>query len=328
MFKTKKDPLADPTISKYFDIICGMRNTFLAVGPEATSGNELAKNYLEHFLSGACDEAMLVKALELYNTARSSDYGHNDAERILIQRRKAARNDKTYQLNIHLATRMFCQKEIEIARLEYSRVLEVIKDNVNYEHYSQGLEKMSCSDAAKDIVINENFCDGEPITQKLVLAYLMDDISGRKKNSTYCNLYDPNNDIALVVLKALHFEKYGKNRENYTTVSDDDYKDFVLAVPYYYNFINNHPFDKEKSIEECIEYIKTPKVFYGVYITLKRCKHIEPVDDYFCDYACNLLWKSIASSRSWVNENNEEISDSKNPSDVFNMLRSYFDNNF
>ena len=55
------DPLADLTVKKYFEIVCGMRHTFLSSGEELVTGNVKAKRYVEYFLGGACDEEKLEK---------------------------------------------------------------------------------------------------------------------------------------------------------------------------------------------------------------------------------------------------------------------------
>ena len=325
MLKREKDPLSDLTVKNYFEIICGMRHTFLAIEPEIVTGNEKAKAYVEYFLGTNCDDEKLEKALELYNISRT-DYPNGKTETILSDFRKSLLKSTNYTLDRYKATKMFCQKEIEKARIEYDKVLEVIKDNVNYKHYSEGVKKIAGGEIVRGIVIQESFCDGNPITQKIVVEYLIDTIIGRKTSETYCTHSDPDDDIALITLKALHFEKEAKNKENYISITDDDCRKFISEVFYYNSSIQDHPFDKEKYITKYVELIKSRSVFNGIYRSQKEGIYIISLDDYFCDAVCNLLWKEIASRRRWLNKDDKEISDSKKPNDVFNILRGYFDN--
>lgn len=317
------DPLADLTVKKYFEIVCGMRHTFLSSGEELVTGNVKAKRYVEYFLGGACDEEKLEKTLELYNISRT-DYPKGKTEEVLSKFRKSLMNAKEYQLDRFKACELFCQEEIAAAAVEYDKILNVIKDNINYMHFSQGLKKMQCDEAVKSIVIANSFYDGNPITQKLVLMYLIDSYCGRINSSKFNSLYDYHDDVALLVLKALHFEKYGGDKENYISITDEDYRKFVLSVNYYKNEIDDNPFDKEEYIVRFAEGIKKREVFYIVYTSFGReCFHISCIDDYFCDAVCNLAWKVIATKRKWLNQNGDDVSESNRESDVFNILCTY-----
>ena len=204
--------------------------------------------------------------------------------------------------------------------------VNVIKDNANYRFFSQGLSKMHCDSIVKDIVIANSFCEGNPITRKVVLEYFIDTVVGRMNSETYTSLYDVTDDISLIVLKALHFEEYGKSREGYTTVTAQEYRDFVLNVNYYKGVIDKNPFDKEKYIEKFINKISQRQAVSGVYSSFKECHHITCVDNYFCDALCNLAWKAIAGVADWLNAYDENISNSRNVSDVFDILVTYFEN--
>ena len=91
-------------------------------------------------------------------------------------------------------------------------------------------------------------------------------------------------------------EPYGGDKENYTSITDEDYRKFVLSVNYYKNEIDDNPFDKEEYIVRFAEGIKKREVFYMVDTSFGReCFHIRCIDDYFCDAVCNLAWKVIAT---------------------------------
>ena len=59
------DPLADATVKKYFEILCGMGQTFRNGGrtqmPDLTK-----KRFVEYFLNDVCDEEAFDKANELF----------------------------------------------------------------------------------------------------------------------------------------------------------------------------------------------------------------------------------------------------------------------
>lgn len=323
--QSDNDPLADVVVKNYFEIICGMRHTFLSSGPEKVSDNEIAKKYVEYFLGCSCDEEKLQKTLELYNISRV-DYPNNKTEAILSDFRKSLINSTRYCLNRHEACKMFYNNEILMAARELNEILEIIKNNVNYRHFSQGVQKMNYSSAIKDIVITNSFFEDNPVMKQIVLEYLVDTLLGRMNSEKYNMLYDAHDDVALVVIKALHFEKHGKQREGYTTITDNEYRNFVLSVPYYNRVIEDNPFDKEKYIAKFTKGIKSRQVFYGVYSSFKDCFHITSIDDYFCDAICNLLWKTISQVCDWENSDGNLISESKSMTDVFNMILTYLDN--
>ena len=319
------DPLSDPIVKKYFEIICGMRATFLSTEAEEVSNNEKAKKYIEYFLESSCDEEKLEKALSLYNMSRS-DYPNNKTELILSNFRKSLSESTTYRLNRYYATMLFCREEVTMALIDFNHILDVIEENVNYKHFSQGMEKLQYNRAIKNIVITESFCGGRSATQKLVLEYLEDSFIGRIKSEKYNTLYDIRSDIAQVTLRALNFEKQNGNSEGYKSISEEDYRNFVLSVPYYSRVIEDNPFDKEKYINAFSERVKSGKIFYSLYSSYTNGFHIEAIHDYFCDFACYLLWKEITENDNWINEDGEDISESKNPRDVFNILCYYFEN--
>lgn len=318
------DPLADLTVKKYFEIICGMRHTFLATGREAVTGNTKAKKYVEYFLDGPCDEEVLEKTLELYNISRT-DYPNGKVEAALSDFRRSLKNATNYRMDRYEACKRFCQEEIAAATAEYKNVLHVIKDNVNYRHFSQGMKSISCNSAIKDIVVANSFCEGNPITQKLMVEYLIDSYIGRTNDATFNTLYDYHDDVAKLVLKALHFEKYGQKAEGYRTIIDEDYRDFVQKVGFYKRAVDDNPFEKEKYIAQFAKGIKAREVIYSAYTSFDEGSfHIGSVDDYFCDYLCNLTWKEAAKAKKWM-DNGENISESKEADDVFRILCAYFE---
>ena len=331
------DPLSDPVVKKYFEIICGMRHSFLATGPaflatgpEPVTENVLAKKYVEYFLGEACDEQKLQKTLELYNISRT-EFPNDKTEEILSDFRKSLRNSTNYTLGYYEAHKIFYQDEIKETEVAYDKILDVIRDNVNYKLFTQGVRSLGKNSALINIAIANSFNNGNPITQQIVLEYFIDIFINRMRNEQGW-LLDPHDAVALATIKALHFDKYGADKTNYPTISDEEYRDFVLNVNYYKKAIYKNPFatqaEIEKLIEKFIKYIRESEILYSPYSSYKSRDyyHITCVDDYNCDCICYHAWKQISEAREWVNRDDDDISDSKCTSDVFNILCTYFNN--
>lgn len=316
----KVNPLDDPIIRKYFAIANGM---WFSLKTKPKVDDAKTRKYFAHFLGEECDLEKLQQVSRLFELSLQ-DYCGDPNGRAARDYRYSIKNSDTYKIECHQAHRMFCQDEIEKAKQEYQNVLDVIKDNVNYEHFSQGMRKVSGGQFIKNIVIADSFLDGNPITQELVLFHLLEVYIDKMNDETHNNLYDYHDDVALLVLKAFHFEKFDGNKESYTTIADEDYRNFVLNVGYYKSEIDDNPFDKEEYTQEFAQGIKKRKVFDsylgdGIY-------HIECENDYFCDAVCNLAWKAMASSRDWTNEKGENVSDSTDLDTVFRIVCAYLEN--
>lgn len=318
-------PFADETVKKYFEILCGMGQTFRNGGriqmPDLTK-----KRFVEYFINGVCDEEAFDKAKELFDCSNKDISSCNDADFELRKYRKTAEKTGEYCMDEHEAYRKFCQEEIDAATVEYNNILEVIKDNVNYLHFSQGMRKMNCDYIIQQMVISNSFCDGNPITQKLIAEYLIDSYVARYRECIRDGMgYRAGDDIALLIIKALHFEKYGHDRENYTAIDHKVYRNFVTDVGFYKKSIDNHPFDTEEYIEKFANRIKNEgKIFGAPYTSLKGRFYIANVDNYFCDAACNLLWKEITRKKTWLNQEGKDISESQEYNDIFLILVGYF----
>ena len=318
------DPLADQTVKKYFEILCGMRQTFRNAGrtqmPDLTK-----KRFIEYFLNDVCDEEAFDKANELFVCSTKDFSSRNDSDWGLAKIRETAENSRKYCMDEHEAYRKFCQEEIATATIAYNNILEVIKDNVNYLHFSQGMRKMNCDYIIQQIVISDSFCEGNPITQQLVMEYLVDSYIARYSECIRDGMgYRAGDDIALLIIKALHFEQYGHDRKNYKIIDHEVYRKFVTDVSFYKKSIDNHPFDTEEYIEKFASRIKNEGKIFGVpYTSLKGRFYINNVENYFCDAACNMLWKYITRMKTWLNEEGKDISESQEYNDLFLILVNY-----
>lgn len=321
--KKTEDPLADIEARKYFEVLCGMGFS-VPMGSDGAQKMERSKKYIEYFLGGVCNEEKLQKAIEAYE--RSMKVGSSEVETELREERYRFEKTESYRLDKFKASRMFCQDEIATATEGISNILEVIKDNLNYRHFSQGLYKLKCSDTIKNIVIGDSFCNGDPITRELVIKHLLDTFVSRITDDSYNRLRGYAHDMALVVLKALNFEYYGTEREGYPPINDNEYINLVNSVAAYKNTIENHPFDKERYTEKFVNSIKNAKVFAGwAYGPSPDSFTFDKIEDYFCDAVCHALWKKIAAEGNWA-RNGKDISNSQDYADMFDMVYTYLKN--
>ena len=341
-----RELLSDETVKNYFENICDMEWSISKAGGLSTETTltkniELVKTYIEHFYGKICDEEKFQTAFDTYIRTKNINAKTDSKEWLLecaiaglvTSRQKEfteslekddefkssatlqrIRNTKRFQ-----AYRVLFADDIAAATTEYQKVLDVIKDNVNRNHYSQGLEKISFSndiiknegikDELIDIIEIEYFLNNNPITQEMIFH--------STEYGMFFNMNWKNRDyrcyISMLILRALHFEKHGHvGRENYISISNDDIRNYVLNVDYFKNKINDHPFDIDKYIGYAIEEIKPCDVVM----------HYEP-DEYFSDAVCNMMWKRIAKSRNW-SKDVKIISDSKDLNDIFDIICTYF----
>ena len=318
------DPLMDETVRKYFEILCGTGQNYRK-WDEFPMAELRAKRFVEHFLNDVCDERILEKAKELFK--RSNLFGDSNEDRELRKHADEAAKSGEYSMEECEAYRKFCQEEIDAATAEYNNILEVIKDNVNYIHFSQGLNKMKCDYAIKLIVIADSFYGGNPITQEVIKQYLIDSYRARINDESSKEYHYAGDDLALLIVRALHFEKYGHNRENYKTASDEEYRDFVMTVDEYKRAIDNHPFEKELYTERFVERITQSRVFNSrnTYVAGPSV-YLNDKDDYFCDAVCHYLWNEIVRKGAWVNEDGENITDTRDYNELFGIWVTYFTN--
>ena len=296
-------------------------------------GNITAERYVKYFVGEAYNAEKLRIALEVYNRSRllydcsrSDQIPKNKTDRFLWEHRKelwskSKEGSGLYEMDCYKANKLFCQEQIEAAAVELDKVLYIIKDNISYKHFSQGLSKISATSAAKGVAVADAFYDGDPVIRKLIFDYVVDDLVYKKSNG-WSRFWS---DISSMAIKAVHFEQYGVNGEDYETVGDEEYRNFVSCVAYYKNTIDDHPFDTEEYVEKFVAEIKKERTFFVE--TLSKFggddySRLGAINDYFCDAVCNYVWKEIAKE-NWVNEDGENISKSTEYQDVFNIICTY-----
>ena len=117
------------------------------------------------------------------------------------------------------------------------------------------------------------------------------------------------------------------SESNNDVCSVDDCRKFILNDASYKKKLAEHPFDQETYIERYIKNIMEWSVFRKDYSSYDKDTlfWFGVCDDYFIDAACNLVWREIAKEYTeCVNDAGENVSESKNITDVVNMLCDYF----
>ena len=332
------DPLQDETIKKYYEIIYGMQLS-TGRGYLAPKENIIAKRYVEFYLEQPCDETKLEKALELCNSTLGT-IPNNKLEEQLYEFNKELKAAKKYVCKKTELYRICEPEVITEIKAEYDKILNIVKDNINHAIFAEGLtkkirEKYSCvndsmkADYLTYIAIADSFIDGNSITQKLVLEYLFDIYKNRVNNSNPESFEKPLDVITKMALKALHFEKYGKNKSEYISITESDCREFILNDKYYKEKLDKHPFDQERYIKTYVDNIMCWNIFRIDYSSHKDYElfWFKAIGDYFEDMVCNLAWKTIAENYTEsINAEGENISESNNISDIVNMFCDYFSN--
>ncbi len=125
---------------------------------------------------------------------------------------------------------------------------------------------------------------------------------------------------AAVTIRALHFEKYGQNREGYKAITENDCREFVSNSEAFKRIIEQQmsgdPFSP--SVKNWSNNLVNAKFAIFDWIKKEDGGDYLPSDSeyYYADALCNALWK-------WVAEDYEN-GDSTDPDRVFEILLDYF----
>lgn len=225
------------------------------------------------------------------------------------------------------------EKYYKIIKPEYEEILEVIKNKEKSSYFlGQGIDIKILNKYKDEIeykplrriakmLVENSFCEGNEVTQRAVLDYVYDIFYNRINNKKY-GAYEA---VVLLSMKALHFEKMDKNRDDYISINDNACRDVVLSLPLYKKALEQHPFEEEKYINQFVENIKTATLFWHTCASHSKLAYIHLGEDneYFCDAVCNLVWKAAKAYRNWTDENGENVSNSENIIDVIRILWSY-----
>lgn len=319
------DPFSDPVVKQYYEIVCGFYETFLPktrIDDSNLMAYSQVEKYVEYHLNEACDEVALNKTLELYSLC-CADYAKNKNNKTYIavtHLRSETRKAGLYQMNTYEAYKMFFKEEIDAATEEYKKIIDVIKDNPNHNTFAQGLAKLSCTNQIKQIVVANSFLAGDTTTQTCIVACVLNNLIRRWSVGTHVL---GSLDAKMLALRALHFEEQGGDAENYTALTEDDYRNFVLRISAYKEDIDNHPFDTEEYITKYVNFIKDADVFGCKSGSISaQAFFIDSVDEYYSDAVCHFVWKIITASRNWT-LHGETVNQTKDPDIMTTIILAY-----
>ena len=208
--QSTNDPLADPKVKEYFNIIYDMRMSLGWFGEESSEVNSRAKKYIELILGEACDVECFVKAVDLINLS-NTDYPKTALEKQMVDYRKSlypeyvARNYKSiYGFNIKAICEACYAELLADIKSKYEAMLNAIDDDDDCEYFDDGLKKYILdkycgtedSSVVKDclcVAIMDSFFEGNETT-KNIISDLMED----EEDSSLSESLDPEK-IATVI---------------------------------------------------------------------------------------------------------------------------------
>lgn len=205
-----------------------------------------------------------------------------------------------------------CFKDIfDEIKAEFVHVLDVVEDretSISFENettrirdnnsiflegltrirdkYEKVLGETLFNDALLSIAF-DSFWNGKPFTKKCFLNSFYYQMAYRSQEVGRLQYF------ASIALRAVRFEKYGKNKSDYTSIADEECRDFILTFDSYENALKNHPFDRDDFIGEQVKEIQ--KLGFIMWLFFRKMDRNSPEEIYLFDYVCNLAWKDIAS---------------------------------
>lgn len=355
-------PPLDEIVKNYYEIIYWMKGNLSWYGKETTDENSRARKYIELMIGEPCDEEKFITAVEMTNMGtintpktilekQIKDLKEKLSSELkaIIDKRKEGLSEEAdslykYKCETEKAYRVCYENLISQIKADYDMILDVIKDNVNCEHFIQGFNKRILEKYEKDyfehldicvyIVISDSFFEGNPVTKELLFYFFVDTLNNRFNNPSSKEYVAKGSLIYSLALRAVHFENCSEGE--YTPISHDECKKFVLNCPAYIKKIEDHPFEKEEYIEKFANNVRTAYSFepgfssfeeYDEYIssyhhsalTWAKCSK-----NYFNDALANFFWKEIAEEfTETTDENGVIMGESKDAMVVANMIHDY-----
>lgn len=339
MFFSKNKKM-DETTKLYYEIMYWMRyNNAWYRTKESTEENSRARRYIELVLNEKCDEEKLTRAVELINMDKNSTpktklekrakelkYQLDDETKIISDKywkgsREEADSLCKYKLDKEEVYRVCYKELINELKEDYYTILNTIKKNVNCKHFVEGFNQQikekfrktygydtNLRDNCLSIVIADSFFERDPITRELLFEFFVDILYNRVNNVLEKDKVSHFNLMHSLALHTIHFEKYGKTKEKYTSVTDEECEKHILKCPSCVKMIEDHPFKREEYIKSLIEHLKPdygfdidfssfgkrPDVLYWSYKSSK----------YFLDALTNYCCKEMVKEYSDIKMDN------------------------
>ena len=282
------------------------------------------KNYIEHHLGEACDVERLRSILNDYfdkssdneKFARFSSIRDYFILRNNLQNKKISSKkiENLVEINKELdRTQAYvCSKEaiLDICfkdefngiKAKFDNVLTVVEEYGGFKFLDEGLgrirneynEKLPSTFAESIIkkIYLDSFYSGNPIVTNCSVNFFI--LYAVVKHADAFGLSECFPHFSALSLKALHFEHYGNNKENYSPITDEECRDFVLNNKIYADALRSHPFDKDEYVDKFVAEIKEACNYISKYFFLRDLDYAVSEDSHFIDNICNLAWKKIA----------------------------------
>ncbi len=282
------------------------------------------KNYIEYHSGAACDVERLRSILNDYfdKSSNSEEFSRFSSIRDYIILRNNLQNKKIpskkienlVEINKELdrtqayvcsrdAILDICFKDaINEIKAKFDNVLTIVEEYGESKFLDEGLGRIrkECNETLPstfaDSIIKKVFLDsfysGNSIITKCSVNFFIR--YAVIEHADAFGLSDCFPHFSALSLKALHFEHYGNNKENYSPITDEECRDFVLNNKFYADALRSHPFDKDEYVNKYVAGIKEACNYISKYFFLRDLDYAVSEDAHFIDNICNLAWKKIA----------------------------------
>lgn len=325
---------SDETEKTYYEIAYAVLSLFEEVNFDAI------KKYVEYRTEQTCDEAKLQKALLNFivvtdGTSFRKHYSEGGlrekksaqkgftAQKIeqLIEINRALDDSNTYKASQEDIFNICYSDTLPEIKFEFEKVIEVSKLH-GIKHFKEGINRIldKYQGVIGKYVLAEmirfltrgKFMDGDPTVESVVLGYL--EVSLCNEKTSYSKPFR----VALVALKALHFEAFGETEDGYSTISEEICRNFVLNNDAFKSEIDKHPYDTDKYTNDFVNSIIKGDLFNSLTVYDRYWMPLQNKDPYYADMVCNRLWSSVAEKY----ENGE----STDQNDAYNIILDYVNN--
>ena len=314
-----KNLLSDPIEKQYYDITYGLMKTI------GEANYDAIKKYIEYQLGSPCDEIKLQNSLEcfwgspLYHIAGKNTFRLEKQDK-LDEINKTLEDLELYRCTREEAYNICYKKEKEEIATEFVNVLDVI-EKYGFKHIAEGMDRIRNSHYKSigfnacyhimHMVVKEKFTENNATTE-IILTRSLD-------LATY-SATDRAFRIASIVLRALHFDKFGNSEDGYETITHNNCLKFVSKNEGFVTKANEltaeNPFDNIDYKSNFADSILDVNIMSGLR-DKGRTESWMPfysIEPFYTDKVCYLFWKKVAE-----HYNNDTI----DTNEIYDMIWDY-----
>ena len=360
------NPLSNETEKVYYEIVYGALKS-LGVG----ANYEALKKYIEFHTGQQCDEATLQQILIWFaddyghrkyyltsseagmraranSTAKPKSITPSTTEKI-IEINKGLDAVPKYKCSFDEACDICYKDEVAQIRAEYQNVFDIIAEREQYRYLEPGLKKIEktyqeeyCTLARRLLRqwIFEDLQAGKDIVQKAYAEAVIYGIKGIRETSIRwkrekrkCITGGPVSYVAAIAIRALHFEQFGWSKENYSSITAEECKEFVMNHSGFISVWDDA--ENRDWIIGAIQSAKIPSVCNNYMVDdpmtntigdfwtpqVGREDYFLGKEDYFVDMICYHAWQTLCEEfTEVVNDDDELLCESKQPADMTDLL--------